>query len=409
MKFEHYSSANLRKRPGRGWQGIIKYKDEDGTWKSKYRSFPEARLKREAEHELRVWREEEELAWSEGKADRICISQNVTEYLAHYIDTLEKTGGAARSTIAGYRFVLKHISEHPIGTVRVNDLDAEVTEHWVAQLIKEGKSPATIRKSYNVLHVGIKHAVETHKLPYDPIACVRLPKVPKRLPNVLDEAQRARLVMYLDTMQVTQANVGIAIALYTGMREGEICALRWSDVDLKNDSLIVQRSIGTDGNVTFVKETKTSNSTRILPLSSNLSELLKRRKSWMRDECESAGLKFNESMYVIGTIIGGEDSYMRPKMLWRNWKMLAGSMGFVGTQGKVPTFHDLRHTYATAAVASGADIKSVQGLLGHSSAKTTLDIYAAHDIHAMRRAVAATESELRENRTTVGNKSVSVA
>lgn len=409
MKFEHYSNATLRKRPNRGWQGIIKYKDEDGKWHSKYRTFSDCRLKRDAEHELRVWREEEELAWTEGKANRVCISQNVAEYLTHYIDTLEKTGGAARSTIAGYRFVLKHVSEHPIGSVRVNDLDSEITEQWVAQLIKEGKSPATIRKSYNVLHVGIKHAVETHKLAYDPIACVRLPKIPKKLPNVLDESQRARLVMYLDTMQVTQANVGIALALYTGMREGEICALRWSDIDFKNDSLIVQRSIGTDGNTTFVKETKTSGSTRVLPISPNLSNLLDRRRQFMKDECEHVGLKFNESMYVIGTIVGGEDSYMRPKMLWRNWKMLAGSMGFVGTQGKVPTFHDLRHTYATAAVASGADIKSVQGLLGHSSAKTTLDIYAAHDIHAMRRAVAATESEIRENRTTVGNKSVNVA
>ncbi len=409
MKFEHYSNATLRKRPNRGWQGIIKYKDEDGKWHSKYRTFSECRLKRDAEHELRVWREEEELAWTEGKANRVCISQNITEYLTHYIDMLEKTGGAARSTIAGYRFVLKHIQEHPIGSVRVNDLDAEIAEQWVSQLIKEGKSPATIRKSYNVLHVGIKHAVETHKLPYDPIANVRLPKIPRKLPNVLDEGQRARLVMYLDTMQVTQPNVGIALALYTGMREGEICALRWSDIDFKNASLIVQRSIGTDGNATFVKETKTSRSTRVLPISVNLSSLLERRRQFMREECERVGLRFSESMYVIGTIVGGEDSYMRPKMLWRNWKMLANSMGFIGTQGKVPTFHDLRHTYATAAVASGADIKSVQGLLGHASASTTLDIYAAHDINAMRRAVAATESAIRNKKECNTEKSVSAA
>ena len=127
----------------------------------------------------------------------------------------------------------------------------------------------------------------------------------------------------------------------------------------------------------------------------------------MSNECANVGLLFRESMYVIGTIEGGLNSYMRPKMLWRNWKMLANSMGFVGTQGKVPTFHDLRHTYATVAVASGADIKSVQGLLGHASAKTTLDIYAAHDISAMRRAVATADNSIRDSRSCARQKSVS--
>ena len=398
MKFEHYTSAMLRKRDRNRWQGVLKYKDEDGCWKSKYRSFAGIKFKRDAEEELRLWREEEEPIWNEENVGRAHISENVAEYLEHHIDMIEQTGGAARSTIANYRFVLKHIVNHPIGSVRVKDLDAEITERWIAQLVKEGKSPATVRKSFNVLHVGIRHAVETHKLPYDPIAFVRLPKIPKKLPNVLDEIQRARLVEHLDSMEVTQANVGIALALYTGMREGEICALRWTDVDLNNEQLIVQRSIGTDGNTTFVKETKTVGSTRILPISASLSELLRRRKAYMANECANVGLLFKETMYVIGTIEGGLNSYMRPKMLWRNWKMLANSMGFVGTQGKVPTFHDLRHTYATVAVASGADIKSVQGLLGHASAKTTLDIYAAHDISAMRKAVAAADNSIREKR-----------
>lgn len=222
MKYTHYTSASVRKRKGKGWQGILKYKDADNTWKSKYKTFSDIELKRDATAALADWRQQEETAWHETHGNARVQAATVAEYVEHHTDMLEKTGSAAKSTITGYRFMLAHIKADPIGGVSLDDLNAEDAERWIAHMLSDGKSPATVRKAYNVLHVAVRHAVEVHRLPYDPIAGVKRPKLPKREPNSLDAAQRAKLVSYLDATGSSPVNVAISLALYTGMREGEV-------------------------------------------------------------------------------------------------------------------------------------------------------------------------------------------
>lgn len=397
MKFTHYTSASIRKRKGKGWQGILKYKDEDNKWKSKYKTFSDAELKREATAALAEWREQEERAWHETRGDVRVLASTVAEYVEHHIETLEKTESAAKSTTTGYRFMLAHIKSDPIGGVSIDELTAEDAERWIGNMLSSGKSAATVRKAFNVLHVAVRHAVEVHRLPYDPLSAVKRPKLPKKEPNSLDTMQRARLVSYLDATGCSPVNVAISIALYTGMREGEVCGLRWADVDFKTKTLHIRRTIARDGSRTYVKEPKTVRSMRNIPIDQSLSDLLATRKETVNAECTMAGIKFSEDMYVVGGIGDGVAyAYMDPHLLWQSWKAIAKSLDLKGTQGKVPTFHDLRHTYATAAIANGADVKSVQGLLGHASAKTTLDIYAGNDDEAMRKAAESTAAAMRE-------------
>lgn len=78
---------------------------------------------------------------------------------------------------------------------------------------------------------------------------------------------------------------------------------------------------------------------------------------------------------------------MAPHTLSKAWKSIADSMGLVGTQGRRPTFHDLRHTFATYAISEGIDVKTVSSILGHSSAAMTLNIYASADPASKRAAV----------------------
>lgn len=84
-------------------------------------------------------------------------------------------------------------------------------------------------------------------------------------------------------------------------------------------------------------------------------------------------------------------------MLSRGWKTLSDSMGLVGTQGRRPTFHDLRHTFATYAIAEGVDVKTVSSILGHSNAAMTLNIYASADTDA-KLAAASTIEDVMERR-----------
>lgn len=81
--------------------------------------------------------------------------------------------------------------------------------------------------------------------------------------------------------------------------------------------------------------------------------------------------------YVLGRVDG---AYMAPHSLWRDWKAIAKSLGLVGCEGKLPTFHDLWHTFAT--ISSGIDVKGVSSILGHSNAAMTLNVYASADAEA---------------------------
>jgi integrase len=398
MKYEHYTNAGVRKRKGRpGWQGFIKSKDPDGKWKTKYASFPDVTLKRDANAALSTWREKEERIWkADQNGNEVARATNVAEYVSHYIDTLEKTGAVAKSTVCGYRFMLKHIKADPIGSVRLEDLTAEDAERFMSHIFDKNLQAGTARKAFNVLHGAIRHAAEVHLIPYDPLSAAKRPKLPKKDPNVLDAIQRSVLVKFLDSTGTSAVNVGVSIALYTGMREGEICGLRWSAVDFDAMTIRVCRAIARDGGRNYEKDTKTGNSMRTIPLAPKLAGILERRKEACRLECSKAAVPFKEDMYVVGSVGDGTGSYMDPHHLWASWKTLARSLELVGSEGKTPSFHDLRHTFATVAIAAGADVKSVQFLLGHASAKTTLDIYAGCDSEAMRKAAFVTVTAIAD-------------
>ena len=111
----------------------------------------------------------------------------------------------------------------------------------------------------------------------------------------------------------------------------------------------------------------------------------------MMEECMEAGIAMTPDLHVIGRIDG---SYMSPHSLWREWKAISKSLGLVGMEGKPPAFHDLRHTFATAAIKSGADVKSVSSILGHANAAMTLNIYANADAEAKRRAMERATEEI---------------
>jgi integrase len=223
---------------------------------------------------------------------------------------------------------------------------------------------------------------------------VKLPKIPKKEPNALDAAQRARLVSFLDIAAPSPVNLGIRLALFTGMREGEICGLQWKNVDLESGVIRVRTVIGRDGGKTYVKEPKTGGSRRDIPVSDSIIEALKTQRTEMVRQCLEGGIPFSNDLYVLGRVDGIN---LAPHALWEAWKAIAASLGLVGTQGRVPTFHDLRHTFATAAISEGVDVKSVSSILGHTNAAMTLNIYASADPDAKRRA-AETVSEAMERK-----------
>ncbi len=382
-----YTSAQLSETPT-GFKGRINYKDENGKWCAKYRML-KSTGKREAKRELEAWRDEmEEKARRETPG--IKRPDNVGAFVAQYIDTLESSQSVERSTLTPYRAMQRHI-DSGLGSIAVEDLDADAVQAWINSMAANGYAASTIRKALNLLKAAYKDAVQRRVIKYSPVDVVKAPKLKKAEPNSLGSDQRAKLIAYLDIAGKTPVNLAIRMALHTGMREQELCGLRWKDVDLQTGVIHIRNVIGRDGGKTYEKEPKTGGSRRDIPIPQELVNALKDRRTEMMEECMEAGIAMTPDLHVIGRIDG---SYMSPHSLWREWKAISKSLGLVGMEGKPPAFHDLRHTFATAAIKSGADVKSVSSILGHANAAMTLNIYANADAEAKRRAMERATEEI---------------
>ena len=373
-----------------GFRGRLNFKDETGAWRNITKKL-KATGKREAEREVEEWRAEME---AQAQADQPGVKRpgDVGEFVAQYIDTLENSQAVERSTLTPYRAMHRHISAALQG-VPYEKLDSDAVQAWVNGMAKEGYAPSTIKKALNLLKAAYEDAVKRRALPYNPVAPVKAPKAKKKEPNSLDAAMRSKLLAYLDIAADTPVNLAVKIAISTGMREQEICGLRWKDVDLKAGVMHIRNVIGRDGGKTYEKEPKVGSSRRDVPITPELADLLQRRRVQMMEECLEAGVPLTNDHHVVGKIDG---EYMRPHYLWSEWKAIAKSLGLVGTEGKAPTFHDLRHTFATAAIKSGADVKSVASILGHANAAMTLNIYASADAEAKRRTMERAAAEIAE-------------
>lgn len=377
-----YESAQIFPHKNGGWRGQLSYKDDAGKWRKKTKVLA-SKGKREALKELEAWRAEMEQA-AQGATISYAQPENVGEFVAQHIDTLAASQSAQLSTLSAYRSILQSHIAPCLGSIPYRDLDADTAQAWVNDMAGDGYAPSTVRKAFNLLKAAYTGAVNRRVIPYNPLEAVKVPKLVTKDPNALDMQQRARLLAYLDIAGATPINAAIRVALLTGMREGEICGLRWKDVDLKACVLRVRNVIGRDGGKTYEKEPKTGGSRRDIPLPPELVALLKGRRADMVEECLEAGVPLTLDMYVFGKIDG---RYLAPHTLWREWKAISNSLGLMGTEGRPPTFHDLRHTFATVAIISGVDIKSVSSILGHKNVAMTLNIYASADAEAKRRAM----------------------
>ena len=390
MKYTSAFVRRLEAREGRPWQGVLKYKGEDGRQRQATKVFNRSRVKTRAaaRKALDAWRAEmEQRAASELPSTTTCVP----EYVEAYIRVLGETQAVEQSTVAGYMSTLNHIRRGFAG-VALSDLTAAQAQAWEQSLTSSGLGSSTVGKAHRLLKQVCKHAVAVGDLARNPLDAVKPPKRKAPDPNSLDAAGRARLLSMLDAGEPSPLVTGAYLALFTGMREGEACGLRWRDVDLDGRTLWVSAAIGRTRGGTYVKEPKNGGSRRDVPIPEPLARALSRRRAAMMADWLAAGVAEGEAskrafgeLFVLGRIDG---RYQDPQALGRDWAALARAHGLYGDKGRRVTFHDLRHTFATTAIAEHVDVKTVSSILGHANAAMTLNIYASADPDAKRRAAA---------------------
>ena len=336
---------------------------------------------------------------AEKEQEKSGARKTVAQYVTTYIDTIEAAGTVRPSGISDYRTSAKRISEG-IGDVVLADLTPEMIQEWETSLLKAGKGTNTVLKYHRLLNSVFRHAIETRDLDWNPCTAVKKPKRKPPTPNSLTANQHARLIATLAAMAPSQTVTAATIAVYTGMREGEICGLKWKYCDLDAGIIHIENAVARAGGKTYEDAPKTDAGRRDVPIHPNLATALKRRRAEMLSKIEETGETVTPEEFAEYYVIGYADGrYISPTIVSRNWKALSESFELTGTQGRAITFHDLRHTFATRAIAAGADVKAVAAVLGHSDAHVTLNVYADADKESKLRAVALVGQSIAEQGT----------
>ena len=382
-------TAYLRKGRGGRLRGVAEFIKSDGATIQMSTTFETTR-KREARAMLDEWvaslvsdggaaTASSETADNGKQDDTTAKSPRnilVLEYVSDMVESLGSSGAIEPSTVRDYRTSMTRLRRGLDG-VELARLTPEKIREWESSLTASGLSSSSVGKAHRLLKQACRQAVADRVLQANPCDSVKPPKRKNKNPgiNYAQKDERRRLLDVLGTAPLSPVTVAARIALYVGFREGEICGLRWVDADLEGLVLWERRAVGIGDGGAYLKESKTDEA-RDATMPQSLAEIL---MQWRSQQGEPA-----ETSYILT----GTDRFMHPGTLCRQWKSVAELLGLKGSEGRRVTFHDLRHTWATVAVASGVDIKTVASNLGHANAAMTLNIYASADPDAKRHAAS---------------------
>ena len=330
---------------------------------------PDNRGKTMAEQALRAWHDE----LVRGVEDGVGSSMPFYSYAKNYVGEKRRLMSVTAMTANGYESMLRQLLGTELGECPIRDVSPDMIRDFEAQLLEDGLSPVTVNKTHVLLKSVCREAVRSDELARNPFERVDPPTRRPKPINSLTVDGLSELNTKLAELDGAPVAVAAKLALMTGMRQGEVCALRWVDVNLKERTLRVEHALSRNKGSYELTAPKTVKSRRVIPFGEALATLLSDRKAKMRHDAREAGVGWDERAFVLGSV---EGDWMSPSYLGHQWSSFVRFNKVRGTQGEYLRFHDLRHTFATLAIARGVDVKTVSVILGHASAAMTLDIYA---------------------------------
>lgn len=241
------------------------------------------------------------------------------------------------------------------GKTPVAKIEHGAVKTWVAELASAGKSATTVKRAFGVLSAVLDEAVRERRILSNPCKDVKTPRKASREHTYLSHEQLHRLAS-----EAGKHRSMVLVMGYTGLRWGEVIALRVRDVDFERGRLNVRQNAVEVGSTIHVGTPKT-HTRRSVPFPSFLRELLRQQT---RDKLPDALL-----------FPGDAGTHMRrTRTTSESGGWFAGAVKRSGVPRVTP--HDLRHTAASLAISAGANVKAVQLMLGHKSAAMTLDTYS---------------------------------
>ncbi len=280
-------------------------------------------------------------------------------------------------TVESYRCQIKNHIQPGLGAVKMESLNAPTIQHFYNDLGKKRLAPKTVKIIHGVLHKALQQAVAIGYLRMNPSDVCILPRVAKKDIKPLDDDS---IREFLKEIHGHRFELLYLVTLFTGMREGEVLGLAWDRVDFDKGTVLI------DQQLLITKDETGKRGYSLVPLKNDkwrritpadfVMELLHRQRSRQAEWRLRAGPAWEDSGLVFTNELG---AHLSTYTVYHNYKQIVAAIGLPEAR-----FHDLRHSYAVAAIKSGDDIKTVQGNLGHATASFTLDVYG-HVTDQMKR------------------------
>lgn len=272
-------------------------------------------------------------------------------------------------TRSSYAAIIRNHIAPNIGTLNLQAIRNIHVQKFYNRLNKQGLSAKTVRNIGAVLHKSLSQAIKQGYIATNPCDGTIMPTHKKREIQPLTDAE---IPLFLHAIGADTMGNAFALCLLAGLREGECLGLPWDNVDFENGTITVSQQLQKTkekGGAYYIANTTKSGRTRVIRPPAIAFDYL--RQEWIKQAKNrlQAGELWDNPYNLVFTTETGR--YCAIFTFYKHFKQIACQIGRPDARP-----HDLRHTAATVAIASGADIKSVQDLLGHATASFTLNVYA---------------------------------
>ena len=302
------------------------------------------------------------------EADNLKVGEYLERWLADSVrDTVRPT------TFERYEQMVRLHIRPVLGQTKLKNLTPAHVRGLYRDKLDAGLSPRTVQYIHVTLHKALKQAVHDGLIPRNAAEAVKPPQVRREEMRLLEPEQVKTL---LEAARGDRLEALYALAVTTGLRQGELLGLKWEDVDLEDRTLRVRRTLATAKDGPQLTAPKTKSSRRTVMLTQSATEALRSHLERQLREIDGAGSLWRENGLIFASETG--DPLDRRNVTTHRFKPLLKRAGPPQIR-----FHDLRHTCATLLLSRNVNPKIVSEMLGHASIAITLDTYS-HVLPNMR-------------------------